>query len=276
VQTDVAFAARFTVESRRIIYRAQVAAEEMGHPAVGTEDLLVAMVDVPSEAGRVLARVGADAATVRSEVAARTTTLSDDEALAVIGIDAAAVRARLADVIGPSAIEGERPWTELARQVLLDAADAASAAADRLELPAAERVVGTDFLFLALLRRDEGAADAVVHALGVDRQAVRDEVARRQPMLARFRRALLANPVHGRYRAALDAYAHLSPDQRATLQPVVRDLHAAHDRIVTAAVTALDEPGADEGQVMAAYFAALAAPVEDAWLAFEAVGVTGA
>ena len=58
----------FTVECRRIFARAETLASELGHPAVGTEHLLLAMLEIPSFGAARLAEAGADAQRVRAEV----------------------------------------------------------------------------------------------------------------------------------------------------------------------------------------------------------------
>jgi ATP-dependent Clp protease ATP-binding subunit ClpA len=75
----------FTVECRRIFARAETLATELEHPAVGTEHLLLAMLDIPSFGAARLAEAGVDAERVRVEVTTRTHTVSDDEALGLIG-----------------------------------------------------------------------------------------------------------------------------------------------------------------------------------------------
>jgi ATP-dependent Clp protease ATP-binding subunit ClpA len=264
---------RFTVESRRIIGRAPTLATELGHPAVGTEHLLLAMLEVPSIGAGVLARAGATAARVRTEVEDRTHFLGDEEALAMLGIDAVAVRDRINDAFGPGAFDTEPPWTELAQQVLFDATAAADVYACDQGLPEQERVVGTDWLFLALLERDEGIAAQVIEAVGVDPRQARRDIAEQIPVMTRFRHALAANPVHGRYRAVLATWFGLDDDRKAATAEVVASLHRHHDRAITDVTSRLFSPGADEHAVTAQYFGAISRPVEEASRAFATFGV---
>jgi hypothetical protein len=266
MSTDLIGDTQFTVECRRIIKLAPAVAAELGAPAVGTEHLLVAMLRIPSDAGLALARVDAGEEQVLLLLRGRPPAMSDDDALALLGIDGAAVRARIAATFGASALDGDLAWTDLASQVVLDAADGVSTQADEPPL------VGTDRLFLALLDRHEGAAAEILHELGVDREQVVAWLERLQPVLRRFRDALWASPQHARYRAILHTYAGRSTDQPAPVRDALADLHLAHDHILEATIPRL-AAGEDTDAVMAEYFRALGPAVEDAELAFAAAGV---
>jgi ATP-dependent Clp protease ATP-binding subunit ClpA len=262
----------FTVECRRIFARAETLATELEHPAVGTEHLLLAMLDIPSFGAARLAEAGVDAERVRVEVTTRTHTVSDDEALGLIGIDVADVLDRVGgiDVMGTA----ELPWTDLALQVLIDASDLAVADGEAHQLPSQLRITGTDWLFLALLEREEGIAAEVITALGVRRTDVLRQVLDWVPVMNRFRQRMLDDSIHGRYLAVLAAWNVASPAQQAATSSIVEALHHAHDQLISAAVTDLGRPAPDEARVASDYFSALARPVEEAALALAQRGIS--
>jgi Clp amino terminal domain, pathogenicity island component len=261
---DVVADRLFTVECRRIFDRAG----ELGHPAVCTEHLLLAMLDVPSFGAGRLAHAGADAERVRTEVAARTHYMADDEALRRLGIDASLVLERLGQG-QPS----DLPWTDLALQVLIDAYDAAIADAERRELPSELRIAGTDWLFLALLERNEGIGAEVIASLGIDRIDIQGQILQWMPIIQRFRKRMLSNDTHGRYRSLLAAWDRAGLDQQDETRATVRSLHRAHDRLIEGAVELLQREHPDEESIAAEYFRDLARPVEDATLALAACGI---
>jgi ATP-dependent Clp protease ATP-binding subunit ClpA len=264
----------FTVEGQRIALRAASLCTELEHPAVGTEHLLLAMLEVPSLGAGVLQAAGATAERVRSEVADRTRHyLSDDEALRALGIEAAAVRQRIEAAFGPDSLVTEPAWTDLALQVRIDAAQEADAYSVAHALPMAERVVGTDWLFLALLDHEEGVASQVIAAVGVDQAEARAEIARQIPTMIRFRHQMWVNPVHARYRAILASWTGLDAKHQAASRHVFTELHRDHDRVVAGAAARLLAPGADEPAVMNDYFTAIEQPVEHAALALASLGV---
>jgi ATP-dependent Clp protease ATP-binding subunit ClpA len=265
--------ARFTIECRRIFRRATVLAAELEHPAVSTEHLLLAMLEVPSSGAGILARAGASAERVRAEVVSRTSWISDGDALALLGIDAAVVRARIEDAFGPDAFDSKPAWTELAQQVLLHAGELAEADSTRRAVPDEERVVGTDWLFLALLDFDEGVAAEVVHTLGIDQAETRATIEREVPTMNRLRHAMWQNPVHGRYRAVLETWSELDHRDKAATRSVIEALHGAHDHLLLDIRSRLDDQPVDLDDMIAAYFIALEPPVEEAELAMTSHGI---
>jgi hypothetical protein len=261
----------FTVECRRIFARAGTLAAELGHPAVGTEHLLLAMLEIPSFGAARLAEAGADAQRVRAEVTTRIHYVSDNEALGLIGIDVADVLDRLGGTDGTRRVE--LPWTDLALQVLIDASDLATADGVAHQRPLRLHITGTDWLFLALLERDEGIAAEVIDALGVHRTDVLRQVLGWVPLINRFRERMLDDPIHRRYRAVLVAWNDRAPGQKAATSAIIEALHFAHDQLITQAVADLSNPTPDEERVAAEYFSALARPVEDAVLALAQRGI---
>jgi len=261
----------FTVECRRIFVRSETLAAELGHPAVGTEHLLLAMLEIPSFGAARLAEAGADAQRVRAEVTTRTHNVSDREALGLLGIDVADVLGRLGRT--DEADSKELPWTDLALQVLIDASDQSVADAIARQLPLRLHITGTDWLFLALLERDEGIAAEVISALGVHRTVVLRQVLNWVPLINRFRQRMFDDPTHARYRTVLAAWSKAGLGQQAGTRSIIEALHHAHDQLITKAVVDLSNPALHEERVAAEYFSALARPVEDAVLALAEHGI---
>jgi len=261
----------FTVECLRIFARAQTLAAELGHPAVGTEHLLLAMLEIPSFGAARLAEAGADAQRVRAEVTTRTHYVSDQEALGLLGIDVTDVLGRFGAT--DEAGTAEIPWTDLALQVLIDASDRSIADGVARQLPSRLHITGTDWLFLALLERDEGIAAEVISTLGVQRTDVLRQVLVWVPLINRFRQRMFDDPIHGRYRAVLAAWSNSGSAQQAATSTIMEALHHAHDQLITKAVADLSNHVSGEERVATEYFSALARPVEDAVLAFAQHGM---
>jgi hypothetical protein len=105
---------RFTADSRGIVVRAQEFARELGHRYVGTEHLLLAAVGTPAPASLVLREHGLTTKRVEGEIlhrigrgpAAGLFGDLDRDALASIGIDLDAVRARIEASFGADALVG--------------------------------------------------------------------------------------------------------------------------------------------------------------------------
>jgi len=105
---------RFTADSRGIVVRAQEVARELGHRYVGTEHLLLAAVGTPTPVSDILREHGLSAERVEGEIlhrigrgpAAGLFGDLDRDALASIGIDLDAVRARIEASFGADALVG--------------------------------------------------------------------------------------------------------------------------------------------------------------------------
>ncbi|MFB4317368.1 Clp protease N-terminal domain-containing protein [Actinomadura sp. 21ATH] len=138
---------RFTDRARHAVVLAQEESRLLGHDYIGTEHLLLGLIreDGGQEAGEVTA------------------------ALAPLGIDLAAVRAKIEEVVGEGAGGGEServPFTPRAKVVL------------ELGLREAQRLghegIDAGHLMLGLLREGKGLAARVLRDLGADL----DELAR--------------------------------------------------------------------------------------------------
>jgi len=191
---------RFTQQAREVVIHAQEEARDLDHPYIGTEHLLLALLNpdagiahtVLHEAG--LNRTGARA-DVKRLLHKGSAVLGDGdaEALQEIGIDLDAVRARIEETFGPGALAGtvlvpgrrrgllgrlrrrpapaprprgtHRPFTARTKKVL------------ELSLREAVRLrhnyIGTEHLLLGLLREGNGLAAMVLTEAGLDLEVLR-------------------------------------------------------------------------------------------------------
>ncbi|HEX6871003.1 MAG TPA: Clp protease N-terminal domain-containing protein [Micromonosporaceae bacterium] len=105
---------RFTFQAREAVTVAAASARGLGHPHLGTEHLLLGLVESGGGAGQALRDAGLGPASVRQAVVRYAGGSSpfddlDAQALRSIGIDLDAIRARLEDAFGPEAVE--QAWT---------------------------------------------------------------------------------------------------------------------------------------------------------------------
>jgi ATP-dependent Clp protease ATP-binding subunit ClpA len=110
---------RFTAPARAAVVNAQQQARDLGHPFIGTEHLLLAMLaGADGPVTRLLADGGVDAASARAEIRRLVgepdlsfvdTDSEDAAALKAIGIDVAAVRAAIEESFGADALRLPRP-----------------------------------------------------------------------------------------------------------------------------------------------------------------------
>lgn len=162
---------RFTKEARATVIAAQEVARDTGSRTVDTRHVLVALADSTGPASRALDEVGVDrddlAAGVRDALRAGGL---DGGALAALGIDLDAVRARADAVFGPDALEaagrspGHIPFGPDAKKAL----QLALREAVRLK----QRSIDGGHLLLGILRADSPARGALADA-GVDLEALR-------------------------------------------------------------------------------------------------------
>lgn len=185
---------RFTTQARDVVVGAQAEARQLGHRYIGTEHLLLAMLDPKrGGAGTIVSAAGLDQAKARAEVArlVGVPELSDGDAAALrsIGIDLDAIRAKLEQTFGPGALDcpppkrrrglfrrrlspmpavGHIPFTPRAKKVL------------ELSLREALRLkhgyIGTEHLMLGLIREGEGLAAKIMVDAGINLVALRRTV----------------------------------------------------------------------------------------------------
>jgi ATP-dependent Clp protease ATP-binding subunit ClpA len=179
---------RFTDRARQVVVEAQVTARRLGHGKVGTEHLLLTLLQGDGIAARVLSGLGITPAAVEREVLAEVGRgplgAGDAEALGAIGIDLDEVRRRIEASFGPGALHWRpgrrhRPW----RPPMLAGHIPFSARAKKvLELSLREalalkhRHIGTEHILLGLVREGEGLGMLVLTRLGTGPDAIRARV----------------------------------------------------------------------------------------------------
>jgi len=177
---------RFTYPARESVMAAQVAARRLGHEYVGTEHLLLGVLEQPDAvAARVLTELRVTPAAVereiRAEVADAPFGIADAEALGAIGIDLDEIRRRIEGTFGPDALRrrsgkrgrrgvlsGHIPLTPRNKKVL------------ELSLREALRLghkhIGTEHIMLGMIREGQGLAMLVLTRLGVGPDVLRTKI----------------------------------------------------------------------------------------------------
>jgi ATP-dependent Clp protease ATP-binding subunit ClpA len=176
---------RFTRQARAVVVGAQRHAETLRHPGIGTEHLLLALVDDEGGAGAVLRAAGLTPQRTRDGIQRRLGTTSDPlaalgeedaAALRAIGIDLEAVRAKVEDIFGPGSLQpppkperrrtwGGLPFTRRAKKVIELSLREAIALRDT--------TIGSEHILLGLLRDGGGLAAEVLADEGLDAAALR-------------------------------------------------------------------------------------------------------
>jgi len=113
---------RFTTAAREVVVASQQEARRLGHPFIGTEHLLLALIHEPQSAtARLLRPSGLDPAVVRTEIqrlvgdkfepdlSFTEADAEDAAALKAIGIDLAKVRAAIEESFGTGALQLSKP-----------------------------------------------------------------------------------------------------------------------------------------------------------------------
>jgi ATP-dependent Clp protease ATP-binding subunit ClpA len=179
---------RFSGAARDVVVRAREEAKRLDHHYIGTEHLLLALLD--DQSGRtatVLRRRGLTAAGVRDAIGRHTKAsevlgAADADALRSIGIDLDAVRAKVEATFGPDAL---RPPTPVRRGLFRKGFDTdrlTRRAAKTLELALryaihqGSKVITTDHLLLGILREGEGLAVKIMVAAGINVTDLRDDL----------------------------------------------------------------------------------------------------
>jgi ATP-dependent Clp protease ATP-binding subunit ClpA len=163
---------RFTEDARATVRGAQRHAAALNHGWIGTEHLLLALLDDPdSRAAGLLRDRGIAADHVRSEIertVGRGEPDIDADALATLGIDLDAVRERVERNFGPGALArgrsaGRMPFTPRAKKAL------ELSLREALEL--GDNAIGGEHILLGLTR--DGLAAEMLRARGVSRDELR-------------------------------------------------------------------------------------------------------
>jgi ATP-dependent Clp protease ATP-binding subunit ClpA len=180
---------RFTGRARQVVVDAQVSARRLGHGYVGTEHILLGLLQGDGIGARVLGALGVTAAAVEREMLAEVGRgplgSGDAEALGAIGIDLEEVRRRVEASFGPGALQwrpgrgcgrdrrlslfgGHIPFTPRAKKVL--------ELSLREALALKHKYIGTEHILLGLVREGEGLAMLVLVRLGAGPDAIRARV----------------------------------------------------------------------------------------------------
>jgi ATP-dependent Clp protease ATP-binding subunit ClpA len=218
---------RFTGDARTAVVQAQAHARRLGHRYIGCEHLLLAAASTGEPASAALREHGVTPQAVEAEIvrlvglgqAASLFSALDREALASIGIDLEAVRARIEAVFGadaftraaPGACRGNRPaWPKSPMARLLRRRRRPHAAAGQDASPGAyptghlpftprakkslehslreakarhDNYIGVEHLTLALVAMNDGAVPPILSALGASQATLRAAI------LDRYRQA---------------------------------------------------------------------------------------
>jgi ATP-dependent Clp protease ATP-binding subunit ClpC len=140
---------RFTERARQVVVLAQVEARGLGHNYIGTEHILLALVqDQETAAGHALAGLG-------------------------VGLEG--VREQVRQICKPSEqlTAGQIPFTPRAKKTL--------ELALREALALGHNYIGTEHILLGLVREEQSVAMRVLLECGATSEKIRDEVIRRLP-----------------------------------------------------------------------------------------------
>lgn len=185
---------RFTTDARLIVVNSQGHARRLGHNYIGCEHLLLSLASLDGEVGEVIRRAGATPqdidATIGRMVGQAWFQGLDSEALAAIGIDLDAVRAKVEAQFGMprascrqrrrprwqrrrncSAGTGHIPFTPRAKKCLELSLREAIALRDRH--------IGPEHIVLGLTRVKDSMALEILSTLGVSSDSLRTEILNR-------------------------------------------------------------------------------------------------
>jgi ATP-dependent Clp protease ATP-binding subunit ClpA len=211
----------FTDFARQTVVGAMQEADVLGHPAIGTEHLLLSLAKLPGLASIVLTRHEITPAVIAAEVAERTHQLPEHEALAAIGIDLNELVRKAEEVFGPDAIGKQPRVTELLRAVFDRAVDEATELGSTYE---GRVFVGTEHLLLGLLRLGEGVGCDILFAHGVDLEEARTELTALFPAVGAVRASVDKQPAEQTARKLLQSFHSLSESDKNVVTPVLREL----------------------------------------------------
>jgi ATP-dependent Clp protease ATP-binding subunit ClpA len=193
---------RFTTEARAVVTQAQQHARTLRHHRIGTEHLLLGLLDLTDPTADVLRARGLTPESVTDAIVEHhgrrpdRLTRTDAEALRSIGIDLDEVRARLEENFGPTPFavpadepprrrfglrrrrhepsepermpRGHIPFASRAKKVL----ELSLREALRLK----HRHIGTEHILLGIIREGEGLAALILTGAGIDLGDLRREI----------------------------------------------------------------------------------------------------
>lgn len=180
---------RFTDRARTLVRQARDEARSEGQRQAGTEHLLLALLaDGDSLAARVLAEAGVRGDDLRERIHRHTahgaTGLAEADAAALreIGIDLAAIVARIEESFGPDALREAAPSPRRWWRRRYAGGPFSPRSKKVLELSLREAVrlrhnhIGTEHILLGLLREGRGLAALVLTEAGLDLDDLRRRV----------------------------------------------------------------------------------------------------
>ncbi|MFD2768174.1 Clp protease N-terminal domain-containing protein [Micromonospora eburnea] len=180
---------RFTDRARAVVQHAVDEARSEGRRPVGTEHLLLGVLaDGDNLAVRVLTEQGIRAEALRAAVARHLASgvdglgTADAAALREIGIDLAAIVARIEESFGPDALREAEPTPRRRWGRRHDGGRFSPRAKKALELSLREALrlrhhhIGTEHILLGLLREGNGPAAQVLAEAGADLDDLRRRV----------------------------------------------------------------------------------------------------
>ncbi|HKA50058.1 MAG TPA: Clp protease N-terminal domain-containing protein [Candidatus Dormibacteraeota bacterium] len=142
---------RFTGHAKKVLSLAQDEAANLGHGHIGTEHLLLGLVQESWGLGA--------------------------RALAAVGVTITAVRPMVEEVVPPDPGEERRPRQIIPTTRVKRVIDLVFHAADLQ----GQQSVGSDHLLLGLVEKAEGLGAVVLRSLGADEATIRDAVDRLRP-----------------------------------------------------------------------------------------------
>ena len=163
---------RFTDRARAVVNTARAEADALGHPAIGTEHLVLGLLRGDGGIARtVLPACGIDYDDFRATVAAG----DDAAALRSIGIDLDAVRASVEQTFGPGALDRAEPAERggfLFRRSRLPSrfnhgAKKALELSLRVALSMKHNYIGTEHILLAVLKEERGLGGRLLRERGM-------------------------------------------------------------------------------------------------------------
>ena len=168
---------RFTGKAREVVVAARADAVARGADAISSEHLLAAIARTPDTIARmVLTGFSVAPDDLLADIDALKTRLSDDEALAGIGIDLGAVRRQVEQAFGPGALDRTMAARRKSKRWPLPFDRSAKKA---LELALREAIalkhnyVGIEHILLGMLHAETGAAQQILAARGVMQRPAR-------------------------------------------------------------------------------------------------------
>jgi ATP-dependent Clp protease ATP-binding subunit ClpA len=167
---------RFTDRARTVVKVAKEEADTLGHRAIGTEHMVLAMLRGEGGIGHTVLRAcGIEYATVRATIAAG----DDAAALRSIGIDLEAVRASVEQTFGPGALDRAEPAERggfLFRRSKLptrfnNGAKKSLELSLRIALSLKHNYIGTEHILLAVMKEERGTGGRLLreHGMTYDR-----------------------------------------------------------------------------------------------------------